>query len=362
MGLWIGMLAGLVMPPTAFGTIDWHLHEMLYGYLPAVIAGFLLTAVPNWTGRLPVIGMPLMLLVLLWLLGRVAVFFSAYLGPISVAVIDVAFLAMLNAALSREIIAGRNWRNLSVAALLTLMMFGNLAFHAERGLSGDVIADFGVRLGIAGAVILIMLIGGRIIPSFTRNWLSKREPGRLPTPFGRFDMLSIGVAGSALAVWIVLPNTPTSGWACFLAGLLQLMRLLRWAGERSLSEGLVLIMHVGYAFVPLGFFLLGFSILDPDTLATSVALHAWTAGAIGVMTVAVMTRASLGHTGRHLHATVGVALIYICIVLSPLMRIAAGFADNPTLGLYGAGALWMGGFALFTIIYAPMLLRPRKPA
>ena len=161
-------------------------------------------------------------------------------------------------------------------------------------------ADYGIRLGIAGAIGLIMLVGGRIVPSFTHNWLVRNTPGRLPRQGARFDALALGASGLALAMWIVLPQLTVSGVVLMIAGVLQTARLARWAGDRTFADRLVLVLHVGYAFVPIGFLLLGAAILWPSEWPASAGLHAWMVGAIGLMTLAVMTRASLGHTGHEL--------------------------------------------------------------
>jgi uncharacterized protein involved in response to NO len=169
--LWVCALAGVFEIPTALAPLDWHVHEMLYGYVVAVVAGFLLTAVPNWTGRLPIQGLPLLALVAFWLTGRVAVSSSDAIGWFAAMLIDLAFLAVFAAAVIREIFAGRNWGNLKVAGVLGLLIIGNLTFHLEAHFAGA--ADYGVRIGIAAAVGLVMLMGGRIVPSFTRNWLAR---------------------------------------------------------------------------------------------------------------------------------------------------------------------------------------------
>src|SRR6185295_134927 len=171
---------------------------------------------------------------------------------------------------------------------------GNLAFHLEAHFNGS--AEIGIRVGIAVVVLLISLIGGRIIPSFTRNWLVKENPGRLPVPFARFDMLSVAVGAIALACWIVLPAAIGTGAALAVAGFLHLVRLGRWAGYRTARERLLLILHVGYLFVPLGFLLNACSAFG--IVAAGAGVHAWMAGAAGIMTLAVMSRASLGHTGQ----------------------------------------------------------------
>jgi len=195
--MWLPMLYGEIALSTAFAPRDWHVHEMLYGYVPAVLTGFLLTAIPNWTGRLPIQGMPLAGLFTVWLAGRVAVTVSAGIGWAAAAAIDGAFLLLVAAAAGREIMAGRNWRNLPVVALLTALAAGNIAFHLEAHLAG--VADYAARFGIAVAVMLISLVGGRLIPSFTHNWLVRENPGRLPAPFGRFDVVVVAASGLALA-------------------------------------------------------------------------------------------------------------------------------------------------------------------
>jgi len=194
--VWLPVFRGELELASALTPRDWHVHEMLYGYLPAVITGFLLTAVPNWTGRLPLRGRPLLALVLIWLAGRIAVTVSAWTGWAAAAVVDAAFLLAVGMAVAREIIAGRNWRNLKVLTVLLVLFAGNVTFHFEAHVNGS--ADVGARVGIAGTVVLIMVIGGRIVPSFTRNWLARENPGRLPASFGRFDVVSVLLAGAAL--------------------------------------------------------------------------------------------------------------------------------------------------------------------
>ena len=175
MMLFMPMLQGHVTLPTAFSVLDWHIHEFLYGYLPAIVAGFLLTAVPNWTGRLPIRGTPLAVLFAIWLAGRAAVASSALTGPLFTAAVDLFFLIALVAIAGREIVAGKNFRNLGVLGLVALLGAGNVVFHIEAAASGA--ADYGKRIGVASAILLLALIGGRIVPSFTQNWLARRTPG-----------------------------------------------------------------------------------------------------------------------------------------------------------------------------------------
>jgi uncharacterized protein involved in response to NO len=354
---WLPMFNGELEPWTAFSPVDWHVHEMLYGYVPAVVTGFLLTAIPNWTGRLPIQGVPLLILVAVWLAGRAAVTFSAVIGWLPAAIMDAAFLAMVVAATAREIVAGKNWRNLRVVGLVTLLLAGNIAFHLEAHVNGG--AEYGVRIGIAATVLLIVVVGGRIVPSFTRNWLARKNLGRLPAPFARIDVAVIAVTAAALVLWVVLPSAGLTGAALGIVGVLHIVRLARWAGDRTFADRLVLILHVGYAFVPLGFLLVGAAAVGLGE--PSAGIHAWMVGAAGVMTLAVMTRASLGHTGNALRASAVTQAVYVAIVIAAISRICASL--EPTWSeplLYISAGAWIAAFFGFAGSYGPMLLRARR--
>lgn len=357
LALWLPMLSGHLMLPTVLSPVEWHVHELIFGYVPAIVAGFLLTAVPNWTGRLPVVGPPLMTLFSIWVAGRIAVATSTWTTPAVAAAVDLWFLASLGSVIAREIIAGRNWRNLKVLAAVVALLAGNAVFYWEV-LVGRV-SGYGTRVGLAATLMLIMLVGGRIIPSFTRNWLAKRGPGRLPIAFDTSDIAVMAASAAALVAWIVKPGSGGTAWLAIAAAVLNVWRLSRWAGERTVAESLVLILHVAYAFVPIGFALLALSILSPALVAPTGALHGWTAGAIGLMTLAVMTRASLGHTGQPLTATRPIQVIYIAAVVSPFARIVAAFHLWREPMLHLAAMAWVVAFVGFLIVYGPLLTRRR---
>ncbi|MDA7427598.1 NnrS family protein [Primorskyibacter aestuariivivens] len=359
MALWLPMLTGVLSVPTAFDAVSWHAHEFLFGYLGTVIAGFLLTAVPNWTGRLPIVGWRLGALALVWLAGRVAVLFSAGLSPALVAALDLAFPLLLALAIGREIVAGKNWRNLIVLGMLGVFAMGNALYHWEAARGDYAAQGMGLRLGVGAGILMIGVIGGRIVPSFTRNWLVKQGSERLPVPpMRRFDKVALLLLLAALLLWVVVPMNAVTGLAMLCAGLCHAIRLSRWAGQLTFREPLLLVLHVGYSFVPLGALALGVAILAPDVLAPAAAQHLWTGGAIGLMTLAVMTRATLGHTGQALTAGAGTMVIYLAMVLAVFARVAAGLWFDAAPLLHAISGLgWFIAFAAFVGLYGRLLLR-----
>jgi uncharacterized protein involved in response to NO len=352
--LWLWLLSSGAETAGPFSGSAWHAHEMIFGYLAAIIAGFALTAVPNWTGRLPLSGLPLAILFATWLAGRLATFtVSAPLGAFAV---DIAFTATLAAAVWREVIAGKNWRNAPVALLITLFAMANALYHA--GNFWLVLDGFGMRLALGVVAMLIALIGGRITPSFTRNWLAKRKAANLPASFGRIDQLALAATALGIAGWILLPTHVATGALLMGAGALLLGRLVRWKGLGTWREPIVLILHVGYFWLAVSLLMLGCSIISPDTLPESAALHALTAGAIATMTLAVMTRASRGHTGRPIEADAATIAIYVLVTAGALIRIAAPFwPDVYSVLLVAGGLTWSLSFVAFAIRYGPMLVR-----
>jgi uncharacterized protein involved in response to NO len=359
MVLWVPMLNGLVALPTAFDPVSWHAHEFLFGYLGAVVAGFLLTAVPNWTGRLPIVGWPLGGLFALWIVGRIAIAVSAGMPPVLVAMADLAFPVALAAAVAREIVRGRNWRNLVVVVLLSMLILGNAVFHWEAAGGHYAAAGIGLRLGLGAGVMMVAVIGGRIVPSFTRNWLVKHRSAILPTPpMQQFDKLALLILALALLLWVAAPFAQATGVGLLLAGALHLCRLARWAGHRTWPEPLVLVLHAGYAFVPLGALAIGSAILWPGAFGTAAAQHVWMAGALGLMTLAVMTRATLGHTGHELSADAATVLIYLMLVIAVVARVLAAPmpALAPTLHAI-SGLAWIAAFGGFSALYGRLLLR-----
>ena len=357
MALWLLMLTERLEFPSAFDPVSWHAHEALFGYLGAVLAGFLLTAVPNWTGQPSLTGWPLAGLFALWVLGRIAVAASEWFIPLAVALIDLSCLVVLGGYVLRAVVAGRNWRNLVVIAMICVFVAGNALFHWETADGAYAPSGYGLRIGLAAAIMMISVIGGRIVPAFTRNWLAARGSDAQPAAFGRLDGLALVLTLLALAVWVLLPRTPETGYLLLTSGLAQAVRLSRWRGLDTGREPLLWILHIGYAFVPLGMVGVGAAILWPDTLALASAQHLWMAGAVGVMTLAVMSRATLGHSGRELTAGPATATLYLLVVASVLTRAAGGVFSEHTVAVWTlAGILWCCGYAGLVFVYGRLLI------
>jgi uncharacterized protein involved in response to NO len=337
--------------------VAWHAHEMVFGYLGGVIGGFLLTAIPNWTGRLPVTGAPLLGLFSLWTFGRLAMILPMWQGP-GVMIADSAFLVVFAAVVWREVLAGKNWRNLPVAIMVTVLALCNLAFHAGE-------TQVSIRLALSTILTLTSLVGGRIIPSFTTNWLKKKGLALMPAPFNAFDLVVIIATAIGLVAWASGIFGAVAGIMLYMAGALNFLRLARWRGQATLSEPLVWILHLGYAWLALGLLLLGMATLNEaiginPAVPAQGGIHALTAGAIGVMTLAVMTRASLGHTGRALAADRATTAIYMLVNLAAVARVLAALAPEIHMpGLILSSLFWIAAFGGFAAVYGPKLLSPR---
>ena len=362
LAVWLAMLTTGLVLPTRFEPLQWHIHEMLFGFVLATMAGFLLTAIPEWTGREPVTGTLLGALCGLWLLGRVDALFCAFIPLWWAIAADIAFPAALAGVIAREIIAsGQRARRPMIAPIIALTLAQLLMdLGSEAGIGG--LDAYGWRLGLAAILILISVIGGRIVPTFTRNWLTRRGEEPVPPPAGIVDRAALAVLHTALVAWVLFPQARLTGVALFVGAAVNLWRLSRWRGAATRAEPLLFVLHVGYAWLVAGVAALGFATWDP-AFPLSAAIHALTVGAIGTMILAVMTRATRGHTGRVLTADRSTALIYVLVVLAAAARVVAAFAAQEQVDwLLAAGALWIGAFGLFALRYAPLLLRPRRGA
>ncbi len=346
---WVGVLEGVLpLPANASNLIYWHAHEMLFGFVGSAMGGFLLTAVANWTGRPPVQGAMLAAVVLAWIAARVI--FSTDLGlpgPIVVA-IDASYFALLTILMGREIIAAGNLRNLQILLILTIVTCLNVTFHFYP--------DQTIRLFMMLACILVGVIGGRIIPAFTGNWLRRRHGPATAVPAGpnHFDHTVMIATALFAALWTFAPNATATAPAALVCGALHLARMSRWMGHRTITEPLLLVLHIGYGWLGTGFMLLG--ALSLAGSPPSAALHALAVGGLALMIAAVSSRAAMGHTGRPLVAGTLLTIVFTLITVATLARVLAAWNS---LFLDISAALWIAAFSLYALRMVPILLSAR---
>ncbi len=357
--LWLATFEGHLRLPTHFQPVVWHIHEMLFGFVLAAITGFLLTAIPNWTKRQPVAGNTLAFLAILWVLGRIVCLFSAKLPGLVAAAADLAFPAALIVVTGNEILAARNWRNFPIVLLIGVFTIADVLIYLEA-YDFPIPPGLGIRLALAVPVLLIGVIGGRIVPNFSRNWLIQRSAVHLPASPNRFDTVAVATLQAALLLWVVLPDSRTIGLLLIFAAIFSGLRMSRWDGVQTLAEPLLFILHIGYFWVVAGVALLGLSVIQAG-VSNLAAIHALTAGAMGTMILAVMPRVTLGHTGRTLSANRPTTLMFVLINVAAIGRIAASWSGRELMILLIlSGACWIAAFALFDAIYGPLLLAPRE--
>jgi len=337
--------------PTGFSGRNYHIHEMIFGYLGAVLAGFLFTAMPNWTGQPALAGIRLGLLSALWLAGRIAILTSAS-WPITAAVIDATYLVIVGSLAWRDVVIGGSVRNMPVCFIVSLLAVANISYHVLHLQSLDTAWIERAALGLIA--VLISLVGGRVVPNFSGNWMRKNKLTPLPAAFSTFDKVVIASTIVTVISWVAIPEERVTGYlfACLFIG--HATRLFRWRGWKTMTEPLVFILHMGYLWLVLWFGLSGLALLVPDIFSNSNALHALTSGAVGTMTMAIMTRAILGHSGRKLHAGGATQLIYALITAGALIRVfAESFGLDYMMTLSISGTLWAAGFILFALVYGP---------
>lgn len=369
MVLWLAFIATVhaggdgAWLPVAGSPYAWHAHEFAMGFAAAAIAGFLLTAVPNWTGALPLKGAPLAALFALWLAGRLVMLLSGLLPPLLVAVVDIAFLPVLAGAAIRQLLVKPAARNFVLIGILLMMTCANVVHHlgVNAILNADPLAA--ARSAVLAAAVMIAMIGGRIIPSFTHNWLNvRRHAGPMPYRDAKLDAASVLSIAIFAAAEIMRPGSIASGVLAAAAAGINAVRLYGWCGWQTRSEPIVWILHVGYAWLIAGLGVFAAAALT-GAVSGSLAYHALGAGAAATMILAVMSRASLGHTGRKLIAPPLVVWSYRLITLAALLRVfGAMLATSPAasgLVLSMAATAWIASFVLFVIVYAPILAGPR---
>jgi uncharacterized protein involved in response to NO len=362
--LWVAAWFGYLPMPVSLGTPTWwHAHEMIHGFAGAAVGGFALTAVATWTKRLPVSGARLMILSSLWLIARVLFAFPSSTQLPAAIVADLGYGVLLFALMSREVITARNQRNYKVLLILGLLPVTNALFFGAITLN-RAWARTALVAGLWLIVILINLIGGRIIPAFTRNWLQRQSlaEGRglvppLPPDFDRVDLLGTWLLVAFAALQLADAPSIMTALVGMLASVLLFVRLVRWQGLRTLDEPLVWVLHVAFAWLPLGLLLL--SAAELSLVPETAGIHALTSGAVTTMIVAVAGRAALGHTGRPLESHPVLTAAYVLITAAAICRVAAAWGPAARALLGGSAAAWCVGFLCFAWRYIPILTQPR---
>jgi uncharacterized protein involved in response to NO len=353
---WIYLLSGRAVPGLGWPPQTLHAHEMLYGTVAAVIAGFLLTAVPNWTSTARVSGAPLVGLVLLYLAGRVALILSGSLEPLWVAGIDVAFLPVLAIFVGRPILQTRNWRNLPVLGVLLGLALANAAMHGGLLQSDYVMLRAGMYSSVYLVVVLMMIIAGRVVPAFTRNALRRSGVEAEVSNRAIVGPLSIVMACSALILDLIMPGKSISAVFALAAAPLLLIRQSGWEFRKTLGQPMLWILHVGHAWLAVGFGCLGVSNAF-DIGIGAAALHAFTAGAMGTLMLAMMPRVLLGHQGRPIEATGATVLSFVFVIVGAIVRIAGASGPvelyRPSVLL--GGGLWASAWLVFSLVYSRIL-------
>jgi len=360
-GVWLSVLRGTGPMPDWPSAIAWHAHEMIFGFAAAAIAGFLLTSVPVWTGRPALAGIRLAALAGLWLVGRFAVFFTSALPSAWIAAaIDAAFFATLAAATAIPIFRSGSRRNYAFPLLAGVLALANVLTHAGAMGMWPVASAAGMRLGLGCIVIIVVTIGGRLVPLFTSAAIQREGATREVVHLAWAD----AATGPLVAVFVLAdtlaPGSPPSGVLALIAGVVVALRTKGWALGFALRDPLLWSMHVAYLWIPIGLTAIGASAFS-EAVPRNLALHALTTGAIGGMILAIMTRVALGHTGRPFRAPRGIALAYGLVLFAALVRTVGPLLvpDAMSSALLISGASWISAFAIFLAVYTPYLISPR---
>lgn len=357
--LWLAVYVGGIDLHLPFAAAVWHGHEMIFGFAGAAVGGFLLTAVPNWTNTHHVSGRPLMVLFALWLAGRVGFTLAGVLPPLLVAVACLSYLPVLAFLLAKPLIAAGKARNIVFLPILGLFLVSDALVQAGALWGwGDPLR--GIYLGMSLVLVMIAIVGGRIVPSFTQNWL--RMQGR-PVELSPIGWIEKGAAqGSVLLAGVLtalVPGSKAAGVVLLLAALIHLVRLSRWHGLKTLSHPILWVLHLGYLWLVIGLALLGLASFF-EALPVSAAVHALTAGCIGTMVLGVMSRAALGHSGRPLDVSKATVAAYVLLSLGTALRVVAPLLPDAQMGLtHAGGSLWALAWILFVVVYFPVVTRPR---
>jgi uncharacterized protein involved in response to NO len=353
--LWKSIHDGSFTSVNYFPSTIWHAHEMLLGYASAVIAGFLLTAVKNWTGEQTLHGDKLAGLCLLWIYGRLLPFYSGIFPDALIALLDLSFLPILAYCIAKPIIKTGQFKNLLFAVLLIMMTLGNALIHLEMLKLSQHTAWIGLSLVVAMIILMILVIAGRVFPFFTERGLT----GVLILPNPLFEILAISSAVLMFLLQLMQINGSLLAVVAIFAAVANAVRMLNWYDRRVWYVPLLWVLYTGYSWIILGFVLTALAAYN--WISTTLALHAFTVGGIGILTLGMMARVALGHTGRALRVSNAIALAFVLINLATLFRVLIPIALPQWYEqvVYISTLAWLAAFSLFILIYAPILTTAR---
>lgn len=355
---WMGYLFGGMGFSFTWSPLHWHSHEMLFGWVAPAIAGFILTAMCNWTGAPPLQDGRLFALASVWLAGRIAMWSAAFLSPWVIALVDGLFLIILAVYVSQVLLKYGNKRNLVLAAIILVMALANLTMHAGF-ITGKVnLLGKGQLLAMNLVAFMMVVIGGRLIPLFTGNWLRRQGLSDNLVRISLVEKSALLLTGLLILVELFTAPLWGVGSLALVAGLANGVRVMGWRGWKTCSEPLLWILHLGYAWIAVALILKGlaaFALVSPASWQ-----HALGTGAMATLILGLMTRVSLGHTGRPLQLPDFAVLIYLAVSLAAVARVMAALQwIDYRWGLTVAAAAWTAAFALFMALYWTTLTRPR---
>lgn len=354
--IWLLTLSGVIAPSRYMDAVTWHAHEMIFGFTVAVIAGFLLTAVSNWTGTETLVGRPLIAACALWAAGRIVMALAGDLPRGVPALVDLAFLPLLAAAIARPLAATRNKRNFVMVAILASLWLANLAIHLDAlGVVPD-LRRGGIVFALDVVVLLMIVIAGRVIPMFTKNATQASSVRNLPM----LDKAAIIAMAVTALLDIASPDPRLGGAAAGITAVIVAMRAVTWGASRTARHPLLWILHAGHAWIAVGL-LLRAAAAFTSLVPVSAANHALTVGAIGALTLGMMTRVALGHTGRVLVSSTAVTASFALLSIAAAIRVLVPIIDMGSyrMSLWVVGASWTAAFVIFALVHAPILAAPR---
>jgi uncharacterized protein involved in response to NO len=356
--VWLLTLGGVLGAAGSgyLSAVSWHAHEMIFGFAVAVFAGFLLTAVSNWTGRETLVGTPLLAVCALWTLGRIAMALPASRPHGAAALVDLAFLPVLVLALARPLVATKNWRNLMVVAALAVLWLANVAIHLDALGVLPGASHRGLVVALDVVVFLMIAMTGRIVPMFTKNATGVSAVRAQPA----LDKAALAAMAALSLLDATTSDARLAGTAALVTAVLVGVRSRTWGTRHTARVPMLWILHAGHAWIVAGLMLRGAAAFT-SSVPAAVATHALTVGAVGGLTLGMMSRVALGHTGRPLASSPAVTLSFGLMTAAAMVRVLGPLLDAAAYRtwLFASGILWSFAFALFVLVHAPVLAAAR---